>query len=158
MTSGLSYLFGFIQICALAIILVQLQSLKKSLKNTHQLKCKQATFKYVNGMNQRHKKSLYHFDKKHGMDEVIPLSSYSDGDLYTVSVYLNDIEQLCGGVSTNLYDYETLKRNMASKLVNDYFRFENFINNERDSRNWPLHYRNFECMVKRLKKDKALPP
>ena len=126
------------------------------MKTNHQHQSKQATLEYVNAMNQRHKKSLYHFDEKHSTNEVIPLSAYSDGDLHTASVYLKDIEQLCVGVKTGLYDYETFKTIMASKLLDDYSRFENFINNERIARNWPLLYSRFEDVVKRLKKDKTL--
>ena len=147
-------LSDIIQICILVVILLQLHLTRKTVKADHERRRKQATFEYVNAVSERFRKALYDFDKEHGIGKVVDVSNYSETDIFTVRSYLSEIERICAGVNSEVFDYDILKKMMAGSLIENNNRFRQYIDGRRVQKHRPSLYMEFDEVTKRLKKDR----
>ena len=143
-----------IQIGILIVILTQLYLTRKTVKADHGRRRKQATFEYVNAVSERFRRALYDFDKVHGIGKVVDISDYSDSDIFTVRSYLSEIERICAGVNSDVFDYDILKKMMAGSLIENNHRFRQYIDDRRTVKQRPTLYIEFDEVVRKLKKDR----
>jgi len=144
-----------IQIAMLSLIIGQLYLAYRVFKADHERRRKQSTFEFVNAVSERYKKALDKFDKKHGHGKVVDVSSYTDDDYFTIKSFLSEIERICAGINSDVFDYEILKKMMASELVRNNDRFRQHINNARKVQDNLNLYVEFDEVARRIREDKS---
>jgi len=144
-----------IQLIMLSAIILQLYLAYKAFKADHERRRKQATFEFINAVSERYRKALNDFDTKHGLGKVVDISDYSGDDYFTVKSYLSEIERICAGVNSEVFDYDILRKMMAGNLITSNDRFRQHINNARITRNNKKLYIEFDKVANKLRADRS---
>lgn len=144
-----------IQIAIFLAILFQAWLAVKSLKADHERRKKQATFEFVNAVTDRYKNPINEFNNKYGVDRIIDISDYTEEDRFFVRSYLSEIERICAGINSGVFDYDILRKMMAGNLIKNHRRFGQYVENAQKKRR--TFYSEFEAVVARLKADESQP-
>ena len=140
-----------IQVVILLALSAQAFFIYKTLKADHERRKKQATFEYVNAVSERFRNAIDAFNSRHGDDRMVDIADYSDEDKRTVRAYLNEMERICTGINSGVFDYDILKRMMAGNLMRNHNRFSQYIAQAQINR--PRLFCEFDSVVARLRQD-----
>jgi len=140
-----------IQTALLIVVILQLWSSHNAYLADHERRKKQATFEFVNAVSERFRSALKRFDEKHGVDKIVDISDYDDDDRYTVRSYLSEIERICAGVNSEVFDFYILKKMMGGTLQVRHHRFEQYIREAQQIRS--NLYCEFDEVVRRLERE-----
>ena len=146
---------NIIQLGMLGIIIIQLFLAYRVFKADHERRRKQSTFEFVNAVSDRYKEALNKFDAKHGFGKLVDVSNYTDDDYFSVKSFLSEIERICAGINSEVFDYEILKKMMASELVRNNDRFRQHIVNARREHGNPNLYIEFDEVARKIREDKS---
>jgi hypothetical protein len=91
---------------------------------------------------------------KHGYGRVVDVSEYDDDDRFTVRSYLSEIERICAGINSGVFDYEMLRKMMGAPLIRGNHRFRQYIDQQRE--NQRNVYIEFDEVAKRLRTDAGI--
>lgn len=143
----------FIQTALLAGVILQLFLAYRAFRADHERRKKQATFEFVNVVSERYRNAIESFDAKHGKGKLVDIEQYDEEDRFFVRSYLSEIERICAGVNSGVFDYDILRKMISTHLRNSHHRFSQYIK-ERQSLNASV-YTEFDEVVRRLNEDSS---
>jgi len=140
---SLAVIFGVV------LVVVQIRQQTKISRADHERQRKQSTIEFYNLLSSESYELLNTIGIK-----KLDLSSVNSDKEFRKSVvrYLGRLERLATGVATDVYDFDILCIMAGRYLIKKYEQFETYIEESRNSKNAPLLYREFELLIKDVKK------
>lgn len=112
------------------------------------------TLDYWEKVNQQLKIEKRELLKDYGSkidSEMAALILEDDEEAKRLNKVINVYERLSLGVNIGAYDLKTLNRLVGQNIIDNYLRFEAYIEARREKKNRPFAWQEFQILVKKLK-------
>lgn len=143
---------NFIQTLLLCVVIFQLYQTHALAKTDYERRKKQATLEFSNRSGVEFLRFLEEFDRRRAKDELTDYSKFNVEDKFLIQRFLAEMEDICTGVNTGIFDYDVLNRLMGNTLVRRHKQFSQYIKDSQEVQR--SLYIEFEDVVRRIRSEK----